>query len=79
MLKEHYHPSVRLFVEAILEDINKNSALLDYKGNPLLDFTLSNFLDRISFKKPKKTDKYQQDKLRMSKLQAPISETVRYI
>lgn len=55
-LKEHYHPTVRMFSNAILEDVNKNSSILEYKGNPLLDFTLSNFLDRISFKKPKKLD-----------------------
>jgi len=76
MLKQHYHPTVKLYANAIVEDVNKNAKLFDYQGNALLDFSLSNFLDRISFKKPKKTYGNKANKMRMSKLVAPISDTV---
>jgi len=34
--------------------------LLEYAGDPLLDFGLSNFLDRISFKEAKTGDKIEK-------------------
>jgi hypothetical protein len=52
------HPSIRRFANCILfgQDI-------EYEGDPLLDFALGNFLDRISFKEPKseaKLDKFKE-------------------
>jgi hypothetical protein len=45
---------VRKFASEIL---STPSTALQYPGNPLLDFQISNFLDRFSFKKAKKQDK----------------------
>ncbi len=78
LLKEHYHPTVRLYASKMIEGVQKNASLFEYNGNPWLDHSLSNFLDRISFKRPKKVDQGKQNKMRLSKLVAPISETVRY-
>lgn len=43
-----YHPSVQIFAEDVLRGKH-----ISYTGNPLLNFTLSNFLDRFAFKNPK--------------------------
>ena len=43
-----YHPSVQIFAESVLR-----GKPIEYSGNPLLNFTLSNFLDRFAFKNPK--------------------------
>ena len=77
LFKDHYHPTVKLYATKLLEGINKNAGLFDYNGNPWLDHSFSNFLDRISFKKPKKIAGSKQNKMRLSKLVAPISETVK--
>ncbi|GAB0093203.1 CCAAT/enhancer-binding protein zeta [Sergentomyia squamirostris] len=45
----HFHPTVQKFVSCIL-DRQKNK----YYGDPLVDFSLTQFLDRFSFKNPKK-------------------------
>uniref|UniRef100_A0A1B0CVZ1 CCAAT-binding factor domain-containing protein n=2 Tax=Lutzomyia longipalpis TaxID=7200 RepID=A0A1B0CVZ1_LUTLO len=45
----HFHPTVQKFVECVLER-KKNT----YYGDPLVDFSLTQFLDRFSFKNPKK-------------------------
>ena len=77
LFKEHYHPTVRLYAGKLLEGLQRNLSVFDYNGNPWLDHSLSNFLDRIAFKKPKKLAKENmQNKMRVSKLAAPISETV---
>jgi len=54
---------------------------LKYEGNPLLDFSLVNMLDRFSFKKAKQKNKrtkgfqklIEKNKLRRSKLEEPLS------
>jgi len=74
LLKEHYHPTVRLYASKLVEGVQRNASLFEYNGNPWLDHSLSNFLDRISFKKPKKAEG-KQNQMRLSKLVAPISET----
>ena len=37
-----------------IELMNDPTKPINYPGNPLLDFSLANFLDRFSFKKAKK-------------------------
>lgn len=75
MLAKHYHPTVRKFVEQIME----NRSVISYPGNSLLDFTLANFLDRFSFKKAKKKESsgmknlMQKHKLRMSKIEEALT------
>jgi ribosome biogenesis protein MAK21 len=47
-LVRHYHPTISTWAQDLLK-----GELLEYGGDPLLDFGLSNFLDRISYKSPK--------------------------
>ncbi|KAI8126153.1 hypothetical protein FF38_10983 [Lucilia cuprina] len=51
LLREHFHPTVQVFAESIL-----NNKRIDYYGDPLRDFGLPHFLERFSFKNPKKLD-----------------------
>ncbi|CAI6365525.1 unnamed protein product [Macrosiphum euphorbiae] len=48
-LCRHYHPTVATFANRII-----SGKSIYYDGNPLADFTLLHFLDRFSFKNPKK-------------------------
>jgi ribosome biogenesis protein MAK21 len=48
-LGQHFHPSVVKFSTAVL-----SGADVPYGGDPLKDFTTMAFLDRFSFKNPKK-------------------------
>lgn len=48
-LSRHYHPTVATFASRIVAGKS-----IYYDGNPLADFTLLHFLDRFSFKNPKK-------------------------
>lgn len=48
LLKNHFHPSVALFADQVLNGKNIN-----YSGDPLKDFQLIRFLDRFVFKNPK--------------------------
>ncbi|XP_053980561.1 CCAAT/enhancer-binding protein zeta-like [Hylaeus volcanicus] len=50
-LFKHYHPSVALFANTILE-----GKPINYTGDPLEDLTLMRFLDRYVFKNPKKLE-----------------------
>lgn len=52
LLCQHFHPSVQLFAESIL-----NQKKIEYEGNPLSDFSLARILERFAFKNPKKFDK----------------------
>ncbi|KAH8304984.1 hypothetical protein KR059_000073 [Drosophila kikkawai] len=55
LLRQHYHPTVQVFAEQIL-----NQSRIDYYGDPLRDFGLPHFLERFAFKNPKKLDAGQQ-------------------
>ncbi|KHJ95885.1 CBF/Mak21 family protein [Oesophagostomum dentatum] len=48
ILSKHYHPSVAIFAKALIQD-----GCINYKGDPIEDFTLLKFLDRFAFKNPK--------------------------
>ncbi|XP_043262642.1 CCAAT/enhancer-binding protein zeta [Colletes gigas] len=50
-LFKHYHPSVVLFANTILE-----GKPINYTGDPLEDLSLMRFLDRYVFKNPKKLE-----------------------
>ena len=58
-LCHHSHPTVRLWAQNLLD--NKP---IEYKGDPILDFTIANFLDRISYKDPKSKEKLAKFKER---------------
>lgn len=49
LLRHHYHPSVQKFAQAAFE----SPQVIAYPGDPLNDFTLSNFLDRFAYRNPK--------------------------
>ncbi|XP_065069004.1 CCAAT/enhancer-binding protein zeta-like [Rhopilema esculentum] len=51
-LIKHYHPSVNRFAQFVLD-----GNPIEYKGDPLQDFTLARFLDRFMYKNPKKNPK----------------------
>jgi ribosome biogenesis protein MAK21 len=51
-LTVHSHPTIRLWASALC-----NGELISYSGDPLLDFGIANFLDRIAYKNPKSQDK----------------------
>ena len=55
LLSRHFHPTVQVFVENILK-----SQKIKYFGDPLKDFSLSHFLERFSFKNPKKAVEREQ-------------------
>ncbi|XP_063991523.1 CCAAT/enhancer-binding protein zeta isoform X2 [Diachasmimorpha longicaudata] len=50
-LYSHFHPSVSLFSQKMIE-----GKAVDYSGDPLEDLTLIRFLDRYVFKNPKKLE-----------------------
>ena len=50
LLTEHYHPTVKLFVDNIVSGVP-----IEYDGDPLQDFTIKHFLDRFAFRNPKST------------------------
>lgn len=56
ILKTHYHPTVSNWAAAIM----KNESIV-YSGDPLRDFDMPTFLDRFSFKKPKKLQSKETD------------------
>ncbi|XP_017080763.2 uncharacterized protein F23B12.7 [Drosophila eugracilis] len=51
LLRQHYHPTVQVFAEQILQQ-----SRIGYYGDPLRDFGLPHFLERFAFKNPKKLD-----------------------
>ena len=51
LLQKHYHPSVQRMAKFILENYNKE--IISYDGDPLLDFSLINFLEKFMLKNPK--------------------------
>lgn len=54
LMSRNFHPTVQVFVENILK-----SHKIDYFGDPLKDFSVSHFLERFSFKNPKKATEHK--------------------
>ena len=61
---------MKLWAEKLLK-----GEFITYSGDPLLDFGLANFLDRISYKNPKSADKLAKlrNSQRMSATEKPIN------
>lgn len=55
LMSRNFHPTVQVFVQNILKFQN-----IKYFGDPLKDFSLSHFLERFSFKNPKKVEAREQ-------------------
>ena len=53
-LARHFHPSVRAFAASMLHDARCE---IDYRGNPIRDLSNAAFLDRFSYRNPKKKDR----------------------
>ncbi|XP_065202872.1 CCAAT/enhancer-binding protein zeta [Planococcus citri] len=49
-LSQHFHPTVSLFAKKVIK-----GERINYTGDPLKDFTLVHFLERFSYKNPKKS------------------------
>ena len=63
LLSIHYHPSVQRMSKFIIENYNKEE--ISYNGDPLIDFSLVNFLEKFILKNPK--IKKEKKKLKMNK------------
>uniref|UniRef100_A0A183FPV5 CBF domain-containing protein n=1 Tax=Heligmosomoides polygyrus TaxID=6339 RepID=A0A183FPV5_HELPZ len=66
LLSRHYHPSVAIFAKALIQD-----GCINYKGDPLEDFTLMKFLDRFAFKNPKEERKSTGERVLRKKMFDP--------
>ena len=67
-LAHHCHPTVCLWAEKLL-----SGDLIDYAGDPLLDFGLANFLDRVAYKSPKTAEKAEKYRKRMAQYEKPVN------
>jgi len=68
-LARHCHPTICKWAEALLQ-----GKPVEYVGDPLLDFSIANFLDRVSYKNPKASDKIDQFRKRMASYEKPINQ-----
>jgi hypothetical protein len=72
ILSMHYHPTIQKFTKFIIENFNKE--VIDYEGDPLVDFSLVNFLEKFILKNPKVAKKSKQKKTEDEKLLEFIEE-----
>ena len=68
-LAQHSHPTVKLWAETLIRN-----ELVEYQGDPLLDFGVANFLDRISYKTPKSLEKIAKFRKGMAAYEKPLNE-----
>ena len=70
LLATHYHPTVRKWAKSLL-----SREKFTYSGDPLLDFSMVNFLERYSYQapKPKLMAKLTGKKVRMSLTQDSVN------
>ena len=61
LLQKHYHPSVQRMAKFILENYNKE--IISYDGDPLMDFSLINFLEKFMLKNPKIKKEIKEKKI----------------
>lgn len=51
MLKSHFHPTIQKWTKEIIEDHSKS--VIEYNGDPIMDFSLVNFLHKFITKNPR--------------------------
>lgn len=70
LLSQHPHPTINKWSKSLIKGES-----LEYNGDPLLDFTLINFLDRFEYRNPKKSllSKLQGKKIRMSLISSTVN------
>lgn len=64
----HCHPTICFWAEQLA----KGQSIV-YEGDPLLDFGIGNFLDRISYKNPKSSDDTIKHRKRMAQYEQPVN------
>eukprot|EP00358_Blepharisma_japonicum_P003611 CAMPEP_0202955020 /NCGR_PEP_ID=MMETSP1395-20130829/51368_1 /ASSEMBLY_ACC=CAM_ASM_000871 /TAXON_ID=5961 /ORGANISM="Blepharisma japonicum, Strain Stock R1072" /LENGTH=208 /DNA_ID=CAMNT_0049671081 /DNA_START=1183 /DNA_END=1806 /DNA_ORIENTATION=- len=69
-LTKNLHPTISKWAQKIL-----NNEPIEYEGDPLLDFSLINFLDRFAYRNPKTSiiSKLQGKKVRMSLVEETVN------
>jgi ribosome biogenesis protein MAK21 len=71
LLKSHFNPSISLWSNQLIA-----KQTIEYSGDPLLDFSTANFLDRISFKNPKSKEKLAKAiRVRGADVQEPANKS----
>ena len=73
LLEKHYHPSVQRMAKFIIENYNKD--IISYNGDPLLDFSLTNFLEKFMLKNPK----IKKEKKEIKKIENDDDELKKFI
>ena len=68
-LVNHSHPTICFWAE----QLSKGQSIA-YEGDPLLDFGLSNFLDRIAYKQPKTSEQTLKFRKRMAQYEQPVNQ-----
>ena len=68
VLTQHTHPTIRLWATKVIDGES-----ISYGGDPLLDFGIANFLDRLSYKNPKSLEKIAKFNKRMAATEKPIN------
>lgn len=70
LLGAHYHPTVSKWAKTLLQ-----KQIIEYSGDPLLDFSLINFLDRFNYQqpKPKLVQKLKTHKIRRSLVEGAVN------
>jgi len=57
LLQQHFHPSVRAFANSLVDQSDEpsvNAHEISFAGDPITEFSLTSFLDRLSYKHSKK-------------------------
>ena len=73
LLEKHYHPSVQRMAKFILDNYNKD--IISYDGDPLIDFSLINFLEKFMLKNPK----LKKEKKEIKKIENDDDEFKKFI
>jgi ribosome biogenesis protein MAK21 len=72
ILSNHYHPTVQKFTTFIIENYKKET--ISYEGDPLIDFSLINFLEKFILKNPKIKKDKKHKKIVATKSEAEIED-----
>jgi len=72
ILNSHYHPTVQKFAKFILDNYKKET--ISYEGDPLIDFSLINFLEKFILKNPKIKKDKKNKKIVPTKSEAQIED-----
>ena len=72
ILRDHYHPTIRIWVNNLI-----SGKPIEYCGDPLQDFSMGNFLDKIILKPAKSAEKL--NKMRFKKNRNARAEEIKQI